>query len=274
MSKETITSLNKKLVENEHARVIVEQKIKDNQKLLQDLHEEFEKDLETLKDLQDSEESLRKEISNQQKEDLNDTLSLESMRKMLGKAVPLFSKIKNSTVNKAKDVKSYIDANTDKKWIEQKYNEYKTIAVKKGEDIKSREDFQKIALSVKNVQGEIQELNLYDIINKLSTDAGHASKAIKKAVKNIKIEEKVEAITRKKDSALDEESGNKLDIFTEWASHKSVDLNEAPESLYSNYMEYLSKKYSDLDINTIAYTKKAGSFTKALNKYKKSLETN
>ena len=241
---------------------------------MQELHEEFEKDLETLKDLQDTEDSLRKEIANQQKEDLNDTLSLESMRKILGKAGPLFSKIKSSTVSKAKDVRNYIDANTDKKWIEQKYNEYKTIALKKGDDIKSREEFQKIALSVKNVQGEIQELNLYDIINKLSTDAGHATKAIKKAVKNIKIEEKVEAIIRKKDEPnLEEDTSNKLEIFTEWASHKSVDLEDTPEKLYSNYLEYLSKKYSDLDINAISYSKKSGSFTKALNKYKKTVDT-
>lgn len=270
MSKENISSLNKKLVDNEHARVILEQKIKENQTLLQELHEQFEKDLETLKDLQDTEDSLRKEISNQQKEDFNDTLSLESMRKIWGKAIPLFSKIKSSTVNKAKDVKNYIDATTDKKWIEEKYKEYKAIALKKGDDIKSREEFQKIALSVKNVQGEIQELNLYDIINKLSTDAGHAGKAIKKAVKNIKIEEKVEAIIKKKEVAEDD-TGNKLDIFTEWASHKFVNLEDTTDNLYNNYLEYLSKKHPDLDINTISYSKKSGSFTKALNKYKKSI---
>ena len=273
MSKETIYLLNKKLLNNEHSMLIIEKKIKEKQKLLQELHEEFEKDLNALKNLQNTENILRKEISNQ-KQYFKNKLILEPMKKVLGKAKPLFSKIKDSTFSKAKDVKTYIDTNTDKKWIEQKYNEYKAIALKKGDDIKSREDFQKVALSVKNVQGEIKDLNFYDIINKLSSDAGHVSKALKKAVKNIKLEEKVEYIVRKKNYKTDENSEKKLKFFTEWASHKSVDLSESPEDLYYNYLEYLSKKYSNLDIDIISYNKKSGIFTKTINKYKKLLDTN
>ena len=273
MSKETMHLLNQKLLNNDHSILILENKIKENQKTLQELHKEFEKNLDALKILQNTKNILRKEISNQQ-QDLNNTLSLDSMKKVLGKAGPLFYKIKKSTFSKAKDVKTYIDANTDKKWIEQKYNEYKSIALKKGENIKSRKDFQKLALSVKNVQGEIQELNLYDIINKLSTDAGHASKALKKAAKNIKLEEKVASIIRKKNEKTDENLENKLKFFTEWVSHKSVDISDSPEDLYDNYLEYLSKKYSDLDIDIISYTKKSGNFAKTLNKYKKLLNTN
>lgn len=273
MIKETMHLLNQKLLNNDHSILIVEKKIKENQKLLQKLHEELEKNLDTLKNLQNTENILRKEILNQQ-QDLNNKSSLDSMKKVLGKAGPLFFKIKKSTLNKAKDVKTYIDNNTDKKWIEQKYNEYKSIALRKGEIIKSREDFRKVVLSIKNVQGEIQELNLYDIINKLSNDAGHVSKALKKAVKNISLEEKIESIVRKKNKRTDENIENKLKFFIEWASHRSVDLNDSQENLYNNYLEYISKKYSDLDIDIISYTKKSGFFSKALNKYKKLLDTN
>ena len=52
---------------------------------------------------------------------------------------------------------------------------------------------------------------------------------------------------------------------------KFVNLEDTTDNLYNNYLEYLSKKHPDLDINTISYSKKSGSFTKALNKYKKSI---
>lgn len=268
MNKENIKSLNEKIADNEQAKISLEQKIKVNQQLLQDLHKEFEKNLNNLKELQDIEDKLRKEISSQHKEDIKKILNFKSVKETLQKASPLFSKIKDSTADTVRNVKIYIESNTDKQWIENKYNEYKEIALKKGEDIKSREEFQKIALSLKNVQSEIQELNLYDIMHKLSVDVGDASLAVKKVIKKIKIEEKIDSVIKKKDSLKDYESGNKLIFFKEWVSHKQIDLNDTPENLYDNYFEYLTKKYSDMDISKISYTKRSGSFTKALNKFK------
>ena len=275
MNKETISNLNVNLVKNEQEKLKLEQKIKDNQKLLQKITEEFESDLDSLKNLQEIEESLRKELYLKQKESMHENLSLESMKKVLGGAAPFFSKIKSSTLNKAKQIKSYIDGSTlDKEWLEERYTEYKKICLKKGEEIKSKEDFKRIVLSLKNVQGEIKELNLYDMINKLSVDAVHATQAVKKVIKNINIEDKVEkvsSILRKKETSLDNEPENKATIFTEWASHKSINLKDAPDNLYHNYLEYLSKKYPDFDIDTISYSKKSGSFTKALNKHLKTV---
>lgn len=274
MKKETILNLNSNLAKNEQERLALEQKIKDNQKTLQKITEEFETDLENLKSLHEIEESLRKELYTKQKESMHDNLNLESMKKVLGVARPLLSRIKATTIEKAKAIKGYIDGSTvDKEWLENRYSEYKKICLKKGEEIKSKEDFKRIALSLKNVQGEIKELNLYEMINKLSVDAGHATQAVKKVIKSINLESKVEKVSsllRKKEMSLDDEPENKSTIFTEWASHKSINLSDSPENLYNNYLEYLSKKYSELEITTISYSKKSGSFTKALNKHLKT----
>lgn len=273
MTKEIISELNDKLIAKENEKLTLEQKIKNNQKLLATINQEFEEDLNKLKDIQEEEQSLRKEVYLKQKEFLHDSLSLDSMKKILGGAGPLFSKLKASTLNKAKELKEFIDGSSiNKEWVEQRYNEYKKICIQKGQQIQSKEEFQRIALSVKNVKGEIQELNLYDIINKLSVDAGQATKSVKKIIKDIKIQEKVEqvgTIIRQNREAISDETENKFEIFSEWASHKSVNLKDSTDNLYNNYLEYLSKKYSDRDIVVISYSKKSGSFTKALNKFKK-----
>lgn len=265
------------LQEVESEKLLLEDKIKDNQKTLLEIQENFEKDLVKLKELQGMESSLRQKIYEQQKDSLHKSLNAQSMKKFLGGVTPFFTKIKVNTINKAKNIKDYIDGNyIDKVWLEEKYNDYKKVCIQKGEAIQSKEEFQKIALSIRNVQNEMKELSLHEIIGKVSKELGHAKKSISSVMENIKIEEKIENLLNKKTIAKSANQSdyshleiNKKNTLFMWITEKNPDLFGDSSDLYEMYISYVNLKFSKHvdDMDKICYSKKSGSFTQAINRY-------
>ena len=265
------------LKEVENKKNVLEEKIKNDQQTLLKIQENFEIDLTNLKELQDMELSLRQKLYDQQKNSLHQSLNAQSMKKILGSAAPFFAKIKANTISKAKGIKDYIDGNyIDKVWLEEKYSAYKKVCIEKGDEIQSKEEFQKIALSIKNVQDEIKELSLNEIITKVSKEVGHAKKSISSVMENMKIEEKFDNFLKKKKSVEKEENSNyshmeinKNSTLAMWITEKNPDLNGNSADLYEMYISYINLKFSKHvdDLDKICYSKKSGSFTQAINRY-------
>lgn len=265
------------LKEVENKKIILEEKIKNNQQTLLKIQENFEIDLDNLKELQAMELSLRQKIYEQQKNSLHQSLNAQSMKKLLGSAAPFFAKIKANTINKAKNIKDYIDGNhIDKVWLEEKYSAYKKVCIEKGEEIQSKEEFQKIALSIKNVQDEMKELNLNEIISKVSKEVGHAKKSISSVMENMKIEEKFDNFLKKKTNVEKKEESNyshmeinKKNTLAMWITEKNPNLTSNYPDLYEMYISYVNLKFSKHvdDLDKICYSKKSGSFTQAINRY-------
>jgi hypothetical protein len=274
------------------------------QSQIKKIQEDFELTLSSLKSAQTKENQLQEQLYEIQKANIKQTLSLNSVKKVFGEATPFFLNIKERALGAVQNVKGYIDGtHFDRKWIDEKYESYKEICISKGQDIKSKDEFQKIALSIKDVSNESSDLNLYDILGKVSKELGSAKDSIKDVWQSLGLVEKINsAISTVKESDFDSppltylenhESDNKgknievsviadnaepmvketniLDkksVFNEWIVNRNIRKTKSKTDisvLYKDYDSYVEFVYP-LSKTELIYTIKSGSFTNALNK--------
>jgi len=285
-----------KIVENELKettlqRKSVEENLHSYQEQIKKLQEDIEFSFDSLKALQQKENNLQEELYLIQKESIKDALSLGGLKKIFGDSTPFFSSLKGKAVETVQKVKGYMDGSYfDQKWLDEKYDEYKEHCIEKGEEIKSKEEFQKIALALRKMQNqEDGDTNFFDVVGKVSKEVGSATTSVKSVFQSLGFVEKItnalstareeiahnekelsnkETPLIKKISEDDTLIKDKKAVFAEWIENRNVKKSKTTQdvnSLYEDYKLYISYVYPD-EKDELTYSIKGGAFTAALNR--------
>lgn len=284
-------NVEKELKETTIQRKAVEENLHSFQEQIKKLQEDIEFSFDALKALQQKENNLQEELYTLQKESIKDALSLGGLKKIFGDSTPFFSSLKGKAVETVQKVKGYMDGSYfDQKWLDEKYNEYKEHCITKGEEIKSKEEFQKIALALRKMQNqEDGDSNFFDIVGKVSKEVGSASTSVKSVFQSLGFVEKItNALTNaKEDIVLTEqklvekevpiitkvdadvtEAKDKKVVFAEWIENRNVKKSKTTQdvnSLYEDYKLYVAYVYPE-EKDELTYSMKGGAFTAALNR--------
>lgn len=249
-------------------RKSIEKQLKDTQVELTRLQQVFEENLVNLKVAQSHENTLQEQLYEVQKNNLKQAMSVEGIKKVFGDATPFFMRVKAKALDKVKDVKEFLDGTAfDKKWVDERYEEYKTLCIEKGEEIKSKEEFQTIALAIKEANTTSTETSLYDKMSNISREVGAAKNTIKSVWQTIGVEEKIGNFIK----AAEEESKpvDKKMVLQDWITSRNINNSGAKKDmneLYGDYVQFLEHVYGKDNVTEVSYTFKSGSFTTAFNK--------
>ena len=267
----------------------IENRLEHTQTEIDRLSTLFDSDLKALKDAQHNTNILKEQIFEVKKHNFKEMLNGEGIKKAFGGAIPFFSKLKEAVSNKTKEVKEYIDGTSiNRQWVEEVYEDYKKICIEKGEEIKSKEEFQKIALALKEVDDEVSELNLYKILGKAAKEVGQAKDSFKNVWISLGVEDKIQKLLQQKknshqdeamnDSEVIEEKLDKKTVLAFWISEhnivQDVRAKTAIQDLYDNYQFFISAAYGHEKVEELAYSIKNGGFVSALNRHFEGLTQN
>lgn len=242
------------------ARKKEETYLNDIQKQLVSLQTTAESSLERLAAIKDEETALQYKVFLMQKEAIKDALSVTGLKKLISDQNPLVKKLKD----KGKELKEVLDGTAlDKQWIDEQYENYKAKCIKSGEAVKSKEEFKKIALSLKEFKNEGSAQ-----INALASRAGSELKKFGKLFQdsfktNVEVnsEEEVEVI----DPPASKKEG--LDL---WIKHSGATYDETKlAELYEDYTSYLEKTFEGKLEKDVIYSFQGSAFKRA---FKKSFE--
>lgn len=290
MEKLTQAQLETELKQTTTQRKSVEKDLESYQEQIKQLQSNIEFALDSLKALQTKENNLQEELYTVQKESIKAALNMNGLKKMFNDSTPFLSSLKGKAVETVQKVKGYVDGSYfDQMWIEEKYDEYKEHCISKGEEIKSKEEFQKIALALKKMQtNEDEDLNFFDIVGKVSKEVGSASTSVKNVFQSLGFVEKItNALAASKeennknliyvdgmaDNALSENLKDKKTVFSEWIEARNVTKSKSKQdldSLYNDYKLFVDFVYPNSP--ELAYSLKGGAFTAALNRNFEGLE--
>jgi len=281
-------NVEKELKETTIQRKAVEENLHSFQEQIKQLQENIEFSFDALKALQQKENNLQEELYQLQKESIKDALSLGGLKKIFGDSTPFFSSLKGKAVETVQKVKGYMDGSYfDQKWLDEKYDEYKEHCIQKGEEIKSKEEFQKIALALRKMQNqEDGDTNFFDVVGKVSKEVGSATTSVKSVFQSLGFVEKItNALTIAKDdiasienklvekeapiiTKVDSELKDKKVVFSEWIENRNVKKSKTTQdvnSLYEDYKLYVAYVYPE-EKDELTYSMKGGAFTAALNR--------
>lgn len=252
-------------------REIIEQRLKDTQAQLNALYDLFNEDLENLKIAQNSENNLREQLADFQKNAIKDAINLEGFSKLLGEATPFLARFKDKAFGKIKAVKEIIDGSAfDKVWVEERYEEYKQICIEQGKDVKSREEFEQIALTLRNVSEDSTNLSLYDLLGKVSHEAGSAKEHVRNVWQSVRLSDHFVNFLGKQNQQEQEEVLDKKTVLNQWIETRDIkksvskmDVNE----LYSDYILFVEFAYGPEQVEELTYTTKNGAFVTALSRH-------
>ena len=283
MEKQTQTELEAELKSTNSQRKLVEKNLELYQEEIKKLQNNIEFSLDSLKALQVKENNLQDNLYAVQKENIKSALNINGFKKIFSDSTPFLSSLKGKAVETVQRVKGYVDGSYfDQKWLEEKYFEYKKHCIEKGEDIKSKDEFQKIALALKKMQSnEDNDLNFFDVVGKVSKELGTASNSVKNVFQSLGFVEKISnALNGAKEDlsiAIEKVESEKLKdkktVLNEWIEARNIKKSKTKQdlmTLYQDYEMFVHFVYPDnLDLT---YSLKAGAFTAALNRTFNDLE--
>jgi predicted HicB family RNase H-like nuclease len=271
MDERTQQSVEKELKEATIQRKAVEENLNSFQEQIKKLQENIEFSFDALKALQQKENNLKEELYQLQKESIKDAVSLGGLKKIFGDSTPFFSSLKGKAVETVQKVKGYMDGSYfDQKWLDEKYDEYKEHCIQKGEEIKTKEEFQKIALALRKMQNQNEgEVNFFDVVGKVSKEVGTATTSVKSVFQSLGFVEKITnalnvtkedvgviekqladkevPIITKIDSEQTEPKDKKV-VFSEWIENRNVKKSKTTydvNSLYEDYKLYVAYVYPE-----------------------------
>lgn len=256
----------------------IENRLKDTQQELSRLQQLFEDDISQLKAAQTHENNLQESLYTLQKQQIKEVMSVDSLKKVIGDATPFFMRIKEKTLNKVQGVKEFLDGTSlDNQWINEKYEEYKEICIQKGEEIKSKQEFQKIALAIKETEN-LGESSIYDKLSKISKEMGHAKDTIKNVFQTLKVEEKIgnflKGESEEVETTVVEIELSKKSVFKGWFDTQDVSNLKEQEGrkLYEEYTQFVESEYGKDNTSDLSYG--YSNFIAAMNKAIKVVESN
>ena len=291
MEKQTQAELEAELKATNTQRKSVEKDLESYQEQIKQLQENIEFSLDSLKSLQTKENNLQDALYAVQKENIKAALNINGLKKIFGDSTPFLSSLKGKAVETVQKVKGYVDGTYfDQKWLEEKYDDYKTHCIEKGEEIKSKEEFQKIALALRKMQSnEDGDLNFFDVVGKVSKEVGSATSSVKNVFQTLGFVEKIttalsgarEELQKELNPApvitkvdpQDEENKDKKTVFNEWVEARNVKKSKSKQDLNALYNDYkLFVEFVYPDQPELSYSLKRGAFTAALNRTFNDLE--
>lgn len=283
MEKQTQSELEAELKSTNSQRKAVEKNLELYQEDIKKLQENIEFALDSLKALQTKENNLQDNLYAVQKENIKAALNINSLKKMFGDSTPFLSSLRGKAVETVQRVKGYVDGSYfDQKWLEEKYEEYKKHCIEKGDEIKSKDEFQKIALALRKMQSnEDNDLNFFDVVGKVSKEVGTASNSVKNVFQSLGFVEKItnalsgarEDLSTAINKVESEESKDKKTVFNEWIEARNVKKSKSKQDLndlYQDYTMFVNFVYPDK--LELTYSLKGGAFTAALNRTFNDLE--
>lgn len=233
----------------------LEDKIIDQERQINNLISSLETDLSLLKDEQYRIHCLKEEISEARKNYVKDLMNLSILKKPLSQQLPIISKVKDVLKEKKKELKGYLDGTSENnKWLDERYEEYKTLLQKNNEQIKTKEDFAKIALTLKEANDDSPSFSVKNIVNKISDDYGYARKSINNVLKILHLDK------NKPLEDIEENNINKKEkIFSHWVEYNNLDryniIYNDINDLYNEYLLFVRHMYSIENVNNLTYTK-------------------
>jgi uncharacterized protein YoxC len=287
MEKKTQSELELELKSIILQRKSIEKDLETYKEEIKKLQNDVEVALDSLKALQIKENNLQDELYTIQKESIKTTTNINSgLKKIFNDSSPLFFSLKDKAIDTVQKFKYYVDGTYfDQKWLEEKYHEYKKYCIQKGEEIKSKEEFQKIALALKKIQtNENNDFNFFDIISKVSKEVGSASTSVKNVFQSLDFVEKItnSLSSSKKENIVENfitekpvtnQSKDKKTILHEWIKTRNIKKSKTKEDLDSLYKDYkLFVEYIYPNNSDLIYSLKGGAFTAALNRTFEKLE--
>lgn len=290
MEKQTQSELEAELKATNLQRKGVENDLESYQQQIKQLQEKIEFSIDSLKSLQTKENNLQDNLYIVQKENIKASLNMNGLKKMFGDSTPFFSSLKGKAVETVQRVKGFVDGTYfDQLWLEEKYEEYKEHCIDKGEEIKSKDEFQKIALALRKMQSnEDNDLNFFDVVGKVSKEVGTASNSVKNVFQSLGFVEKItnalsaskeenhEAliyVDGKGDSVLSDNLKDKKTVFNDWVEARNIKKSKNKEdldTLYNDYKMFVEFVYPGQP--ELAYSLKGGAFTSVLNRTFENLE--
>lgn len=253
---------------------------KQQEENLESLQSEFSKiqvsisdSLENLQELKDKESSLQNKLFLIQKENIKEALSINGIKKMFSDSNPLVKKIKE----KSKEIKEVFDGtHLDKEWIDEHYDKYKETCIKKGEEIKSKEEFKKIALTLKNAKDEVTSIQFGDFFNKAGEKIQQASKKIQETLSSQFQETVKETIEEPKEEVIIVEivqPTTKKEGLESWIKNSDREIpiekdysDEKIPEFYDEYVSYLNILFDNNTPIEVVYSIKGSAFKTALKK--------
>jgi len=259
MENKSFQEVQKELEAITEARKKEEGYLADIQKQLTSLQKTAEDSLERLTAIKDEETSLQYQVFTLQKEALKDALSVTGLKKVFSDQNPLVKKLKD----KGKEIKEVLDGTAfDKQWVDEQYEKYKNVCIKNGEAFKSKEEFKKVALTLKDLkdEGGVQ-------INAIASKAGNEIKKLGKLFQDsFKSSVSVDISSEEEEESIDPPVSKKegLDL---WIKHSGATYDEANlVKLYENYTSYLETTFGDKLQKDVIYAYQGSAFKKALKK--------
>lgn len=264
MEKQSIQQVQDELQQVSHQRKAAEEKFEHLQLQLTKIQTDMEENLDSLQKLKDQESILQNKVYQLQKESLKEALSFNGVKSLLSGASPLLQKIKE----KGKELKDVFEnSNFDKQWLDEQYDKYRDLCIKKGEEIKSKEEFQKVALTLKKLEKEGEDFSFSELLSKASKGVGNVGNTLKEAIKNMKTEGIDKVLSSKpEDISLPQ---TKQEALLQWVAERKItkaSLNKANSELYEDYTTYLNWVFENQIPEDILYSSKGGSFINALKK--------
>lgn len=291
MEKQTQAELEAQLKATNTQRKSVEKDLESYQEQIKQLQENIEFSLDSLKALQTKENNLQDELYVVQKESIKSALNINGLKKMFGDTTPFLTSLKGKAVETVQKVKGYVDGTYfDQLWLEEKYDEYKTHCIDKGDEIKSKEEFQKIALALRKMQSnDDNDLNFFDVVGKVSKEVGSASSSVKNVFQSLGFVEKItnalagakEELKKELNSSPviakieneDIEVKDKKTVFNEWVEARNIKKSKSKQDLNALYNDYkLFVQFVYPEQLELTYSLKGGAFTAALNRTFNDLE--
>lgn len=292
MEKQTQSELEAELKATNSQRKSLEKDLESYQEQMKQLQENIEFSLDSLKALQTKENNLQDSLYAVQKENIKTALNINGFKKMFGDTTPFLSSLKGKAVETVQKVKGYVDGSYfDQKWLEEKYEEYKDHCIEKGEEIKSKEEFQKIALALRKMQSnEDNDLNFFDVVGKVSKEVGAASTSVKDVFQSLGFVEKItnalsgtkedlsKVITKVESDSSNVDSNSEISkdkktVFSEWIEARNIKKSKSKQDLNSLYKDYtLFVDFVYPNTSDLTYSLKGGAFTAALNRTFDNLE--
>lgn len=260
MENKSLQEVQKELEATTEARKKEEASLHDIQKQLTYLQTTAESSLERLTAIKNEETDLQYKVFIMQKEAIKEALSVTGLKKLISDQNPLVKRLKD----KGKEIKEALDGTAlDKQWIDEQYESYKEKCIKSGEAVKSKDDFKRIALSLKEIKNE-GSAQISAIASKAGSELKRFGKLFQDSFKTsvvVNSEEEAEVI----DPPASKKEG--LDL---WIKHSGATYDEAKlAELYEDYTSYLEKTFEGKLEKDVIYAFQGSAFKKA---FKKSFE--
>ncbi len=243
---------------------------------LEDLNNQFliiqkkiESSLENIQIIKDKESSLQNKVFLIQKDAFKETLSVSGLKKLFSDNNSFVKKIKD----KGKEIKEVLDGTAfDKEWIDEQYEKYKSTCIKKGEEIKSKEEFKRIAVTIKEIKDGAININWNSLINKAENGFNRVKTKVQEALTSSNFEESSQAKEYSNISSVSESEQidppeTKKEGLELWLKHSGISYSEEKiNQLYEDYTQYLTKNFGDTISIDKTYSFKGGAFKTALKK--------